>query len=321
MILIYMIILILIIYGVSIFIKYAGMEKPEYSLKYFRDEEYIKYPVLVIGFLDRKKVEEKHFVATVLDFVSRGYIKVEKNLNDYEFTVIKQIKEATDIEKRALKIFFNNYVAVGEKQSLNQFKEIMKNEKKFGYYRNIQKIFNKEIRENLDKKQEVKQITKDANRKNIFICYFVFLVIYCILKIMQIGNIRIIQECLIATIIFAIFMIPIKIIKLTLLGEISWGKAIFVSAIVVQIMIYVGIFAEIPKVYIILLVFAISGVIIIFDDMLQRKKTNIANTYEMVKGLKRYIKDYSSIDEYGMEQIYLWDKYYVYAVALNIKKY
>lgn len=62
------------------------------------------------------------------------------------------------------------------------------------------------------------------------------------------------------------------------------------------------------------------AIIILFDDMIQRKKTNIANAYEMIKGLKKYIIDYSNIDEYDIYHIYLWDEYYVYAVALDIKK-
>ena len=62
------------------------------------------------------------------------------------------------------------------------------------------------------------------------------------------------------------------------------------------------------------------AIIILFDDMFQRKKTNLANMYEMIKGLKRYIIDYSNIDEYDINNIHLWDEYYVYAVALSIKK-
>ena len=62
------------------------------------------------------------------------------------------------------------------------------------------------------------------------------------------------------------------------------------------------------------------ALIILLDDMLQRKKTNLANTCEMIKGLKKYIIDYSNIDEYDIDKVYLWEKYYVYAVALNIKK-
>lgn len=62
------------------------------------------------------------------------------------------------------------------------------------------------------------------------------------------------------------------------------------------------------------------GIIILFDDMLQRKKTNIANNYEIIKGLRRYIKDYSNIQNYELYNVHLWDKYFVYTVALNIKK-
>ena len=63
----------------------------------------------------------------------------------------------------------------------------------------------------------------------------------------------------------------------------------------------------------------LMAIIILFDDMIQRKKTNLANACEIIKGLKKYIIDYSNIDEYDIYNIYLWDEYYVYAVALNIK--
>ncbi len=40
----------------------------------------------------------------------------------------------------------------------------------------------------------------------------------------------------------------------------------------------------------------------------------------MIKGLMKYIIDYSNINEYDIYNIYLWNKYYVYAVAMHIKK-
>ena len=71
--------------------------------------------------------------------------------------------------------------------------------------------------------------------------------------------------------------------------------------------------------WILLPVLVLMAIIIIFDDMIQRKKTNLANACEMIKGLKKYIIDYSNINKYDIYNIYLWDEYCVYAVALNIK--
>ena len=71
--------------------------------------------------------------------------------------------------------------------------------------------------------------------------------------------------------------------------------------------------------WILLPILVLMAIIIIFDDMIQRKKTNLANACEMIKGLKKYIIDYSNINKYDIYNIYLWDEYYVYAVALNIK--
>lgn len=53
-------------------------------------------------------------------------------------------------------------------------------------------------------------------------------------------------------------------------------------------------------------VLVLMAIIIIFDDMIQRKKTNLANACEMIKGLKKYIIDYSNINKYDIYNIYLF---------------
>ena len=116
--------LFLIIYFVYLIIKYSGTEKPKYNLQYYRDKEHIKYPAIIVGYLDNKTIKVEHFIATALDFVCKRYVEVKES-SDYIFTIIKDIK-ASNIELEALKIFFNSeYLEVGSRQSLNQFKKIM----------------------------------------------------------------------------------------------------------------------------------------------------------------------------------------------------
>ena len=127
----YGIILFLIIYFIYLIVKYSGTEKPEYNLQYFRDKEHIKYPAIIVGYLDNKTIKVEHFIATALDFVCKRYIDVRESEDgtDYIFTIAKDIK-ASNIEFEALKSFFNSeHLEIGSKQSLNQFKKIMKNEK------------------------------------------------------------------------------------------------------------------------------------------------------------------------------------------------
>ena len=141
MFILYGIILFLIIYFIYLILKYSGTEKPEYNLQYFRDFENIKYPAIVVGYLNNKSVKEEHFIATALDFARQGYIKIEQSpdKSDYIFTIVKRIN-ATNLEVKALKIFFNsNFLELGYNQSLNQFKTIMKTEKIFGNARKNQK--------------------------------------------------------------------------------------------------------------------------------------------------------------------------------------
>ena len=123
------IIIALFIYFLYILNKYAGSEKADYQLEYFRDKEYIKYSPMIAGFLGKRKIKEQDFVATVLDYVIKGDILMKKTEDgDYIFTIEKQIK-GNPIEIKALKIFFNEDLEIGVKQSLSLFKEIMKMKK------------------------------------------------------------------------------------------------------------------------------------------------------------------------------------------------
>lgn len=293
------------------------MDKPEYNLQYFRDKEYIKYPILVTGYLNNKSIKSKHFIATVLDFVSKGFIKVEqsKNKTDYIFTIVKKIK-ATNLEIEALRIFFNNvFLEIGVTQSLNQFKRIMRNEKIFGNFGKIRRHFNREIREYFDKEQDVKKITRNTNIKNILLCYFLLLII-CYSLVVEFKSFNLLALPFLSTIAFFLFMITITVIKSSLLGLLSWNIAIIATSFFLNTLFFIYFDLTLW----IFLILIIMGSIILFDDMLQRKKTNIANAYEMIKGLKKYIKDYSNINEYDIYHVHLWDEYYAYAVALNIKK-
>lgn len=317
------IIIALFIYFLYILNKYAGSEKAEYQLEYFRDKEYIKYSPMIVGFLGKRKIKEQDFVATVLDYVIKGDILMKKTEDgDYIFTIEKQIK-GNPIEIKALKIFFNEDLEIGVKQSLSLFKEIMKNEKIFGNLGVIQREFNKDIREYFDKKQEVKQLTKKENMKNNIICYILFLISIFILAFSNeykpIAELPVIFMG--GTVIFLIFMLAPIVIRQYILGRCSWIIPVITSLLSLQTLTFTTSFVKVNYVLpLIILLAIIMGAVIVFDDIVQRKKTKLANATEMIKGLKRYIQDYSNIDEYDLYNVNLWDEYYIYAIALGIKK-
>ncbi len=308
--------IILIFYFIYLLIKFSGTEKPEFNINYFRDKEYIKYPPIIVGYLYNKKVKEEYFIATILDFVCKGYIKLEKSANekDYIFTVLKKIK-TSPIESYILKIFFNkDFLDIGVKQSLLQFKKIMKNEKRFGNLGRIKRNISTAIREEFDSKEEVKKITRSTNIKNILICYILFLVAFIFLAIENGGTTEWGMTLGILTFNYILFSIGLLSVKEAVLGVASWSTAIIIMAIIFNTFLYVHFLP------ILFLLLAIIAVIILFDDTLQRKKTKLANATEMIKGLRRYIIDYSNIKEYDLERVYLWDEYYIYAIVLNVKK-
>lgn len=61
MFIIYGIALFLIIYFIYLIMKYSGAEKSKYNLQYFRDFETIKYPTIVIGYLNDKRINEVYY--------------------------------------------------------------------------------------------------------------------------------------------------------------------------------------------------------------------------------------------------------------------
>ena len=323
MLVIWGIIIGLLIYFSYLLSKYSGRENPEYRLEYFRDEENIEYSPIIVGFLGKRKVGEKDFIATVLDFVIKGDISMKKTIdNDYIFTIIREIK-GEPIEIRALEIFFNEYLNIGVKQSLSQFEIIIKNEKIFGNYGKIQRSFNKEIREYFDKKQEVKQITRKTNIKNMILCYILFLIAFFTLR--AISEFSYSSDPVVifmaGTTIYLFFILAITFIKQFLLGNCSWILPILTTFLALQaVTIGTSLVNTNYNFVLILLLMITMGIVIIFDDMLQRKNTKLANACEMIKGLKKYIQDYSNIDQYDLYNVNLWNRYYIYAIVLGINK-
>lgn len=317
---IYTIMVILSMYLIFLLLKYSGSEKPEYKLDYFRDKEFIKYPPIIAGYLMKKKVKQEHFIATVLDFVCKGNIKLEKTIDgDWLFTILKNI-QASDIEIEALQLFFNDSLKIGVTQTLSQFYIIIKNEKVYGNYGKIKRDFNTKIRNYFDRKEEIKKITRSTNLRNIVICYGLFILFCYILQRLENPKSDTMLLFVCSTGFFILFIATISFLKFYVLGILSSILPIITLLMLLQSL---SIFLSLLKLYhveLFLLLLLIIACIIIFDDMLQRKKTNLANAYQMIKGLKQYIIDYSNIKEYGIDKIYLWDEYYVYAVALNINK-
>jgi len=301
--------------------KYSGTEKPDYKLEYYRDKENIKYPPIIAGYLINKEIKQQHFIATVLDFVAKGYIKLEpsSDKSDYIFTIVKNIR-ATEIETTALEIFFNNELSIGLSQNLKQFHTIMRNEKIWGHYNSMKNYFNSLIRDFFNYSQEVKEISHNTNQKNIFICYIIFL-ISCFFLVYIAENIisNILILAFFGSIAFLIFLFILSIIKFSILGIFSWVPSLISICFVIPI--FLLLFSASPIFgFFLFIIVVLMATIILFDDMLQRKTTSLANAYEMTRGLQKYIKKYSNINEYDLCSVYLWDQYYSYAVAFNIKK-
>ena len=182
----------------------------------------------------------------------------------------------------------------------------------------IKRSFNSDIRDFFDKKQDIKKITQSNNLKNILLCYILFLIVNFVLFIndTEVCANHIVSIFSRSIVTFLLYLLALTFVKSSILGRCPWLISIIVTSFFVNTLFFI--YLEITIIVLFILIF--MSIIILFDDMLQRKKTNLANAYEIIKGLKKYINDYSNINEYDIYNIYLWDKYYVYAVLMNIKK-
>lgn len=308
--LIYIIPVIVIIYIVYIIVKYNGIEPYEKThMEYYRDKNFTELSPIVWSYIIRKRFKKRTVIANVLLYVKKGYISMTKKNEDYEFKIVKSIAEINKLDLWAMVLFFRNKTSLGTVQYLSNFNRYMWIEKNFGSYSHFQKEADGIIKASLSENKIINYVDEKINKRNIIFSYFSVIVILIMSATLSAN----ITDAIGFVILFLVgYSILVQVVEKSNYMLLAHG-AIFFSA-------YFGMGTW--NVYSLALIVTsiLTFILIYMDDKFLRVKGKNGEVIEKALGLKRYIRDFSNIKEYGLEYLNLWDEYYIYSIALGMNK-
>ena len=225
--------------------------------------------------------------ANILNLCLKGYISFEKTLEDKIYISI--IKDKDDLKEDEKEIYNLIKDAIGKKESI-EVKELQDFAKKdYDKYSTHVKSMVKHIKENLysediiDKKQEKLYNKTYSPTPTIFAGIFMAIIVFILMSLLPIINVG----------YLAAFGISIRNSLLE----------------------------------IILILVPIIAMLIVLE---QNRKKARGNVYKLTqkgedeqaewKGLSKYLKHYSLLNERGVFDIIIWEKYLVYATAFGISE-
>lgn len=237
--------------------------KPTFNEKYYREIPNIKPAILRYFIYGEEPNDNSDFRATILDLINREYISIYKNNENYIIErTDKEEKELCRYERKLLDIIFKK-IARKDTVSLEELKELIKQDSISGYRLQEWKASLK-VETYRKGSKDYTFINKNKEKHN-----------KKVLKLI-IGLI-----CLEFILLIISFNYEINSIFLIL-------HSIILSSL-----------------------FSVRGIEVV--SFTQETVDDI----EKAKALKRYIDDYSLMDEHDIDKIGIWKEYLVYACALD----
>ena len=280
---------------------------------YYRDIPYNLEPELLQRIYYGKKCKDSFWIA-FLNLVKLGVYKIEETTNEvgkrvklitYKEKDIQQLKEYQKSLINTINGFFEKDKNSIELEKLNAK---MKKSTGSGY-----KTFISRIEEEIegyfgDNKKGSK---KPYNLSIILMIIMVVVIGLISIKTQSIMSMMIIMFLGITTLVYSKLFSTLSSNLFTILFMAIHFTA-FESTIIAMLKISGIELLYIP--YIILFVF------IQYTQRIKKQSKEEREIREQIKGLRRYIRDYSKISEKNLESIVIWEDYLIIAIALKINK-
>lgn len=273
--LIYIFPMIVILYIIHIISKYSGTEQYEkVYMEYYRDKNFTEYSPIVWSYIVDKKFKKQSIIATVLLYVQKGYISITKKNNDYEFKIIKTIKDVNELDMWAIGLFFIDKTHIGSIQYLSDFNRYMWIEKTFGEFRKFQKKADDTIKKYLNKEKIINYVDEKVNKDNIIFSYVIIIITLIFTAILSTNVINTILMSIFFLVGYSLLIVVIENSNLTLLTH---GTVFFAA--------YFGM-GVINKYSFILLITALLTFLLIYiDNKILRVKGTNGEVIEKALGL------------------------------------
>ena len=273
-------------------------------------------PIAVLSYYNEGKISDKTIWITILDLISKGYYKIEKdndnyyliwnkdekinykdnNLKDYELKLVNMINNLIRLNKEK-KIDLNSLkyeidLSINSKEQINNFYNSLKSEIKntYGFYR------------------------KNENTYYSLIILF----IYSYLLFLP-TNITDYIDILIYSL--SIYLVC-NIAKYLTLDRKGLSSIVVLVYIISMILLVIPIFIRSNYNFIVLIFSLFNPILIIVISYLL--KTTFGNKKQIelkkeINGLKNFLINFSTLEEKEIDYIKLYDRYYTASVALDVK--
>lgn len=300
---------IIVLGGVLIYFKYTKKVKIE-KQKYVREIPANLEPELLQTIYYRKVCDDAFWI-TFLNLVKLGIYRIEKSVNEVgkETQKIIYVKDIDNIQphQRQVILTINQYMTNNEIDLL-KLKTKLKNSSGAGYQSFKDRL--------LTRKEGLFGETKKVptSIKSILYISMVVLIIF-----MTITSSILAEESEIAIgiamflgITTLIYTIMFKSVKLNLFTVMFFTVhcGMFQMANIMMLATAGTAVLYIPYVLLFILIQIIDRIVIYCKEEQQLK--------EQIAGLRRFIQDYSMLEEKGIEHITLWEDYLILAIALKL---
>lgn len=305
--------LVLILVSLIIYIAYlknrfSGREIiSENNIIYFRERKFTEHSPIIWQFLLDKKVRKESIIATVLEYVKKGYINMSKiDKNDYEFEICKDLSKLNVLDRYIISTFFMGTEKEGKKQSLENFKLYMYAKQNLESNKTFMKDINNVVKKYLSSKKHIKIVSEKLNIKNIFLC--------CIIHIVSLNIALFTDKVDIMISLFSIigFCFICSIIEKHNYSYLAHGIIFFMLSY------------SSPDININLILSFIIAILLFLLIYIDDKFVKISKSSDDIcikaRGLKRYIKEFSKLKDKNLDAIHTWDEYYICSVAMGITK-
>lgn len=310
-------IICVILVAALVFFKYDKEDKIE-KVRYFREIPYGIDPAIMQAIYYDGKIKKSSYWVTFLDLVRKGVFKLEKYTNEYgtetqKITNLKsnvKLDEHQRIVKRAVISCMN-----ANEDSIDMLKLNSKMKKKSGFgYTTYVKEIKAKIQEMFG--EETKSPKKLKIVMSILMVLLILIIAFCAAK----TGVESSHESAMGILMFLGFI--------TFIYSVIFASITLDSAFTVVFLIFhcgafqIGILSMMVSIGIGLLYIPYILMFITLQYSMRTKKypKSQLEMKEKIKGLRRYLRDYSLIKDKDTEDLILWEEYFIAAIALGLNR-
>lgn len=306
-----------------IYDKYGRELKIDYIKGYERNPPTNDSPALVNAILNSPNSGEPNldaFLATLFDLARRGYLKIKQGkmvnnsflgLGGAERDTIIEFVEKGSIDLMDYELLVYKFLKKYSNNGELSWIKMQKNLKKYDESRKFQKKLNKFKKLVKDKFEKKDYFNTEGNVNYLLISGVLLLINGVILGLFSVDNV--------ITILPLLIYIPIFLTMIFTKSKAKWFMLIFILLHMSGFFINVVIDSD----SLILKAFIISFLINLVCNCISKevlgKWTRKGKYFELQwENFKKFLKDYSLLNQHPPESIVIWEKFLVYAVSLNV---